>query len=315
LLDGTLATYKPGLSNSIDQFDAIKLKNTSENVSLKRSDSLLAIESRQEIMGKDTLFLDLNQVRVQSYKWVIDCRNMDMPGRTGKIIDRYTGQITSVDLGNITTYGFSIVNTPGSYARDRFLIVFDQQVSVVPVRLLSFTGNRKNSQTINLEWKVEAESVVVRYEVEKSVDGINFELIGEIGARNNVSGKESYFLSDNEAMSAKKFYRLRTIHLNQLIDISDVIQVINNKTSGGNPYIIILSRSLMTLRTPQPMPDSFTVKIRTIQGQLLQTCRFHGTSGETKFESVLSSTLPAGMYTVSVEGQGELFFSQILRLL
>ena len=101
-----------------------------------RDRSIIVIERRAMIDRQDTLHLNMLRMRAQSYQWEINSSNMDYPGRTGFLIDRYLNTSTPLDLAGTTTVNFNVANIAGSYAADRFIIVFNQpELGPLPVHI------------------------------------------------------------------------------------------------------------------------------------------------------------------------------------
>ena len=66
IADGFLINYDDGFSNNVDDMDAIKASNTSENLSVKTANKLLVVERRHTITNQDTIFLNLTGVSAGS---------------------------------------------------------------------------------------------------------------------------------------------------------------------------------------------------------------------------------------------------------
>ena len=84
---------------------------------------MLAIERRIPVTQNDTIFLNLTGVRVQQYRFVFNAENLD-PRMEAFLEDSYLNTRTPVNMSGSTEVNFSMVNIPGSYAADRFRIVF-----------------------------------------------------------------------------------------------------------------------------------------------------------------------------------------------
>ena len=136
MADGLLINYDDSHSNNVDDMDAIKLTNTSENLSIKTANTLLVVERRHSIAEKDTIFLNLANTKVQQYRFEFTADQLDQPGLTGFLEDNYLHTSTPLNLNGSTLVDFNIVNIPGSYAANRFRIVFTPAL-VLP---LSFTS-------------------------------------------------------------------------------------------------------------------------------------------------------------------------------
>ena len=130
--DGILANFGDNYSNAIDEDDAIKVANGSENLSIKSNGTLLSVERHKSITATDTLFLNLTGVRVQNYRMDIILSNLNLVGLTAYFVDKYLNTRTSINVKEITSINFSVANIPASYAADRFMIVF-KSAKVLPV--------------------------------------------------------------------------------------------------------------------------------------------------------------------------------------
>ena len=171
LVDGVLNNFDDSYSNSVDGLDARKSFNTGENLSIKTAGKLLVIERRHTITQQDTIFLNLTGMKVQQYQFRFDADNINT-GIEGFLEDNYLHTRTPINLSGSTVVNFNIVNIAGSYAPDRFRIVFAPSV-VLPVTFTSVKAYRQD-KNINVEWRVENEMNMKQYEVEKSTNGTQF---------------------------------------------------------------------------------------------------------------------------------------------
>ncbi|RZM18558.1 MAG: T9SS type A sorting domain-containing protein, partial [Pedobacter sp.] len=225
LLDGVRAIYGDEYSNNVDYGDAPKLPNTSENVSIKRNNSLLAIERRADITNEDTLFLNLVGVRYATdYQWKISASNLDQTGRIGWLVDKFTNTQTQLDLTGPTDYTFAITTAAGSYAANRFMIVFKQSV-VLPVTMTAVAATRNANKTVTLSWKSETEINIAKYTVEQSNDGRTFSAIGIAAPTNNNAGNASYSAIDANASAAINYYRINALSRDGKIQYSAIVKV------------------------------------------------------------------------------------------
>jgi len=127
VVDGTMAAFDNKYSNSLDNFDATKLLNSSaENISIARGNSRISIERRQAITATDTVYLDIANMRLRNYQLEIKPENFDTTITTAYLEDTYTGEKRPINLFAATLYNFSIINTPAAYAKDRFRIILEK---------------------------------------------------------------------------------------------------------------------------------------------------------------------------------------------
>lgn len=126
LIDGVMIQYG-NYSNEVDELDAIKLNNTGENISIENGAELLSVERRKEIIDADTVFLKLGQVRVQEYEFQFIPKQIAVAGLRAWLEDNYLHTATPVSLHDTNYIRFQVINNPGSYAPNRFRLVFIQK--------------------------------------------------------------------------------------------------------------------------------------------------------------------------------------------
>jgi hypothetical protein len=97
--------------------------------------------------------------------------------------------------------------------------------SVLPVKFASFNAIINNKQT-NLTWTTASEINNKGFEIERSLDGVNFETIGFVKGNANSNRVNKYsFIDDNHASA---FYRLKQIDFDGKFDYSNIISVQGN---------------------------------------------------------------------------------------
>jgi hypothetical protein len=116
---------------------------------------------------------------------------------------------------------FAVTSDKGSYAANRFRIVFKTAV-VLPVKFVSVTAAQKD-ENIQVDWKVENEQAVKQYDVEKSVDGVSYKKAYTVAAANNGAG--SYDWPDEQANPGDNYYRIRMEEQSGKVTYSNVVKV------------------------------------------------------------------------------------------
>jgi hypothetical protein len=235
-LDGVKADFSDSYSNNINGYDIRKMGTLNESVSWKTNDSMLVVDRRAMIVNNDTLHLNNRNYKLQNYQWKITSNNLDYPGRTGFLVDRYKGTVTPLNMAGITTINFSVQNIVGSYASDRFKIVFNQVVAgPLPVTITTVAATRNTSvnNEVTVSWKVESETNMNNYEVEYSADGSNFSSIATIAPNSN-NGSGAYSFLNKKATAAEHFYRIKANSIGGLVQYSAIVKVAGIKASANS---------------------------------------------------------------------------------
>jgi endo-1,4-beta-D-glucanase Y len=125
--------------------------------------------------------------------------------------------------------------------------------AAAPVQLVSFYAEKDNSRTI-LNWFTASEINNDYFNIERSLDGINFEVIGKVNGKGNSTGSTTYSFADENTPSGKIYYRLMQYDYNGTATSSYVISVNNATTIAlqvapnpfGNATEILVSSNIET---------------------------------------------------------------------
>ncbi|MGN6534065.1 MAG: T9SS type A sorting domain-containing protein, partial [Ginsengibacter sp.] len=228
ITDGVMQQFGSEYSNNIDNNDARKLANTSENLSILSQGVSLVIERRNLPTESDTISYNLTGVVNQNYRFVFNASGLENAGINGFVEDTYTKTRTALNLDGNTEVDFTVDGVAGSKAANRFRIVF-QQMRVMPVTFTSVKATSKNA-TVAVEWKVENQSKLQQYEVEKSSDGSQFTKVASIAANNNASSVYSW--TDENPVAGNNYYRIRSVDLNGATAYTSIVKAEIVKING-----------------------------------------------------------------------------------
>jgi hypothetical protein len=134
LTDGVAAVFDKQFSAAVDENDAAKLWNFTENIALVRNSGTLAIEFRPISVLTDTLFYRLYLAQ-KPYSLQIFSTNLPENIRMqALLIDKYLNTKTKINLSDTTLYSFTPNSDTDSY-RNRFMLVLSRQYSGTPVSI------------------------------------------------------------------------------------------------------------------------------------------------------------------------------------
>jgi hypothetical protein len=100
-----------------------------------------------------------------------------------------------------------------------------QTNTTLPVELLYFDAFAMDNQTVNCSWGTSTEINNDFFTLERSVDGVNFEVLGDVRGAGNYSGSLYYEFLDQEAYNGVSYYRLKQTDFDGTISYSHVIAV------------------------------------------------------------------------------------------
>ncbi len=207
------------------------------------------------------------------------------------------GLITFYFAGNAT-------NGNGSSSGD-FAYASSLVVGTLPVQIGSFAAAIYKSNQVQLNWTTLSEKNTHYFEIEESVDGVNFLSISKVYAIGNSTNRQNYSFIHSKPAAFNKplFYRLKIIDKDgqyaysksstiRLEATSDFVQ------SFSPTFIHQGSNSSLSLVSSKEQKAS--VSIVNMQGQRLLAKEFILSSGTNKI-NIESQNLSSGMYFVVVQ--------------
>ena len=182
----------------------------------------------------------------------------------------------------------------------------------LPVRLLQLKAIVRNG-AIQVSWNVNNEENMVKYEVEKSINGRTFGKIGEAAALN--SGRATnYSFIDQSPNSGVNYYRLRLIDVNRAPEYSLIVRV---DMDGGNDNIRIFPNPVVhqtfTLQLSNMQKGNYELLIYNGIGQIAWRQTIYHDGGSTTKNISLPAQLSKGIYNVQLKS-GKTLFNQSLMI-
>ena len=164
---------------------------------------------------------------------------------------------------------------------------------VLPIELISFSANL-SGEVVDIAWATASEINNEFFTLERSVDGINWDIIGEIDGAGNSSERLDYRFIDSDPIPGLSYYRLKQTDFDGkfeyftpsvvLYEPDNLFKVFPNPTSD-----------LVQLTTSSNLENA-TIFIKDLNGQVKisrQSISDHQTSIDL-------STLPTGVYLLEI---------------
>ncbi|TDH28697.1 T9SS type A sorting domain-containing protein [Segetibacter sp. 3557_3] len=304
LVDGVRVNFDNAYSDKVTPEDIIKLHNFSENLAVRAGNTMLIVDKRPEVMIADTVFLQLTNTRIGSYRFEISGKNM-LSGYAAYLHDSYLNSQTPLDLTTSTYVDYTVSADVRSSAADRFKVVV-KTLNTLPVTLTSFKAFQQ-ADGIAVEWKVQNESSIKHYELEKSYEGRTFKSTITKPATGNNMSKVDYAWFDRDAKQGNNFYRLRSIGVNGQIQLSHVVNVfITNKKAGFLVYPNPITSGIINLQFVNQPTGIYTVRLSNAIGQLISAKSINHTAGSSTESLQLDYNVLTGNYFLEVNGPGKI---------
>lgn len=241
-----------------------------------------------------------------SYTFTIsgdDKYRLSLDGGSTWVIDRW-----SMNTGNTTRMYTS--NLSGAY--DIVLEYYEMDGSnsiqlstnnniLLPLSLTSFTG-RKINQGILLNWNMEGEGAPLNFEIERSENGVSFQLIGVVTGTGNGS---SYSFTDISSPPGLIYYRIKMTDQQGRVSYSKSISL-SGELKGTRIYPTIVPNNTIYLINDHSLAGA-VLAINDMSGRSLARRQLGNlASGQTTSVYISDLKLQRGIYVVQLLSGGQL---------
>ena len=198
--------------------------------------------------------------------------------------------VTAAAVSNFSPFTFGSIN-----------------LSPLPVKLVAFTAIADNNNSL-LSWTTASELNNDRFEIERSIDGVNFTMVGEVkGAGNSTSILNYQFIDSrvSELSTKQVYYRLKQVDFDGTFDYSNIVLVNFNKINAvtiqniqPNPF-----GDKLTVSYSLPTTGLVAISLVDLQGRVLITTENNANRG---FNTANFNTenISTGMYFITISHQG-----------
>jgi hypothetical protein len=301
LIDGALSQYADDYNNEIDADDAFKITGTTnENISILHSGNKLVAEKKQTLVTGDTIFYNISQLKRLTYQLEFNELNLLSNGLTAEVVDKFTGLHTIINTGVQTIVSFTVSTDPASFAADRFYVVL-RQAAVLPVSMYDISAKRNADKSVTVNWKSDHEINLLKYTIERSLDGLVFAAIKNVMPQSNNGTSFAYNTIDVDASKLKCFYRIKAISINGMVQYSKIVEVKALDTKTGvtvypNP---VENKTINLLFENMPIGD-YQFKLYNNQGQLVEQFAKTLQNNSSTIKLVSVKDLPPGTYRMDI---------------
>ena len=160
---------------------------------------------------------------------------------------------------------------------------------------IQFKGALSNNKTY-LNWATSGEANLLFYEIEKSTDGINFEKIARMDAKN--TAEAFYAFNDIDIINGTVYYRLKMINENNLFKYSNIILLSTSLSFDvkniQNPFTDKINADVIV-----PADGPLSLQLFNDEGQLIKSFSKNVRKGYNKLLIDKFGTISKGIYFIS----------------
>ena len=319
LVDGIYTFYADNNSNTSNNRAIIKMFNINENICLGRDKKLLAIEKRQTIISNDTSFIKLYLLKKQRYQLAISAENLNDSGITALLKDKYDSTINNriLDLsGAINNINFIVNNDTGSYAVDRFSIVYNRPEIAAPVKFVSI-GVSLQQKDVLLSFKIANELQVKEYVIETATSINGLSANAAVLAKFNDGRQAAYSWLDKNPTDGKHYYRVKFADNSGKENYSNIVEILvenGRAASAINVYPNLIKDNNIFYKLNNIIAGTYKISLVNMEGQLLNSFLIHH-DGANNIAHVININpiITKGKYILQLSGNSTKLSASIIK--
>ena len=183
----------------------------------------------------------------------------------------------------------------------------------LPVTLTGLTASRQSAGAV-VRWQTASEQRSLRFEVERSVNAVDYQKIGVVAAAGNSSGALSYSLPDATVGLGAYYYRLRQVDIDGTATYSAPVTL---AAAAGTANALLSSvypnpfRAGLSVELAQPATGIATLDLTDAQGRRAWAGTVATTSRQLQVN--IPATVAPGTYVLTVRANGQLARRRVVK--
>jgi hypothetical protein len=240
-------------------------------------------------------------------------------GLYGTTIDGASPGTTSWAQEGASDMGNAVVTSLSLRTADNKLLIgthgYGMWSSVIsnplPITLLDFNGKLQGND-VALEWSTSAEYNSKEFQIEKSVDGINYSPLGTINAAGTSTVLKSYNYIDRSATEIN-YYRLKLVDKDGLAKQSNVVVVKNQGLKQGITILNNPFANQINIRFAKMPKGKVVLRLIDISGkQIAVNENYQASSAILSFDN-FNQNLSRGIYILQAETEGKIYSAKLMK--
>ena len=193
-------------------------------------------------------------------------------------------------------------NEASSKDASSYGVVFQRySAAALPVELLYFYG-KKEGKNVRLDWQTATEINNSHFDVEWSMDGIDFEKIGEIAGAGTTTEVQFYDFLHLSPILGQNYYRLKQVDLSAgqagFDEKYEYTDILNIEYQMSNIEYRIFPNPATDYIVINGMIEGEMVQIFNINGQLIKEFQH-----QSSMNNLVITDLPSGTYFIMINNQ------------
>ena len=237
------------------------------------------------------------------------------------------GQGNFYTLGGVSgTYFVALTSTGNFYPTAAMSVVggsasdgYVQTLAniVLPIDLLTFSGYKDGTRN-QLKWTTSTEQNNSGFEVQRSLNGVNYSPIGfvnSIANGGNSTVQLNYTFTDNNVTGLRQYYRLRQVDLGGYNRLSNVVLI-----KSDRPTMITIdgifpnpATTTINILVGAPVKDKVSIVVTDMAGRIMITKNMNVETGSNTLPLDVSRLAGGNYFIKMVDSNGEVVSGKFVK--
>lgn len=222
-------------------------------------------------------------------------------------------QITNL-LGATKDYKFFIYEYSGSADSEINYKVespgfINTNGTTFPIELISFSAKSVNNR-VDIDWSTATELNNDYFEIERSFDAVNFEVVVKVPGAGNSNNVLNYSIIDNEDLDGDVYYRLKQTDFDGAYTYSSILPV----TIGGNNELqisdVINDNKSISFVYNNDISEKALIQLIDINGRIVKTEEVSGSGAQ--MVRMAMGNLSHGVYVIRLSVKDETIVKKLV---
>ncbi len=200
----------------------------------------------------------------------------------GPDLNTINDYITSTNLNSLNLYSFF-------------------SLADLPVHILYIKGKAFNRNAV-IEWSTSGEIDNDYFDIERSVNGIEFSKIGRVKGSGNTSMQRTYQYTDEGPLTGTNYYRVKQVDANLDFKYSGIVSVQISDPLIGVSLSPNPATNLLHLKINSLDAEEFDMNVIDQHGKVYKSNSLKCNKGENNF-TIAIEDLPKGLYYIKLSGK------------
>jgi hypothetical protein len=197
--------------------------------------------------------------------------------------------------------------TNGKKGCTGFTIAGNTGNEILSLSFNNFNGVFSENQEVDLSWTTMMEANVDHFEIQRSGDAMNFEVLDSIESEMKISTNVyqlKYSYTDIHPLKGTSYYRVKVVGRNGNTTFSPVILMKNDQFSGTRIYPTLVQSNIIFVESDKNL-RSAKIEFFDLSGKKISETDWESLNGRQVVQISKSGMLPTGTYIARLSAAGQ----------